>query len=263
MTTRTRTNRTSRKLNIDLESLESREVLTASYSGALQAALSQSQGLGPHANRFAAVQHALPLARPGAPLQGSAASLAGNSIPGVAPAAMMTNRRAALFAQMQTRRAALAAARAEATPRPWAARAALRIQAAAPTTPPGPTASPTTPTTPMTNDDTGSTAENLPANISGALKTVYQDFKNGKVPVSGAPGSVRVDGSNVGVSVHGNGQGDFSAFVGTLQTLGMEVSATDAVTWTVEGMLPIDQLPAAAQTPQTMSITPSSVPSLN
>jgi hypothetical protein len=246
-------------MNAQLESLESRQVLSTSYSGALQAAL--SHGLGPHANRFAAVQHAVPLARPGTAFRGAAASFDGVSTPQNAPSSVMPNRRAALFAQMQARRAALASARAEGMAPPWAARPSLRIRPQAPTAPAGPA----TPTTPMTNnDDSGSATQNLPANVSGVLNAMYQSYlKDSTIPVSDAPGSVRVEGSNVGVSIHGNGQGDFSAFVGTLQNLGMEVSATDATSWTVAGMLPISQLPTAAQTPQTMSITPSYIPKLN
>jgi hypothetical protein len=250
-------------MNAQLESLESREVLSTSYSAALQAAL--SQGPGPHANRFAAAQHALPLARPGAPLRGAAGiALDGASNPQNAPSSALPNRRAALFAQVQARRAALASARAEAMARPWAARPSLRIQTPAPTTPVGSPTSLTTPNMPMTNnDDSGSDTQSLPANVSGVLNAIYQNYlKDSTLPVGDAPGSVRVEGSNVGVSIHGNGQGDFSAFVGTLQNLGMEVSATDSVSWTVAGMLPISQLLTAAQTPQTRSITPSYVPIL-
>ena len=53
-----------------------------------------------------------------------------------------------------------------------------------------------------------------------------------------------------------------AALVSTLQGLGMQVTATDSVTQTVEGMLPIDQLPTSAQEPQTLSVTPSFRPVL-
>jgi hypothetical protein len=97
----------------------------------------------------------------------------------------------------------------------------------------------------------------LPPNVGGVLSTLYQDYQRSTtVPVSDAPGAIVTSGDNVGVSVHGNGQGSFSNLVSTLQNLGMQISATDDVTWTVTGMLPISQLPAAAQTPQTLSITP-------
>jgi len=112
----------------------------------------------------------------------------------------------------------------------------------------------------MTNDDPGPTTQALPVNVNGVLNAIYQGFKNGDKPVSGGPGSVRIVGSNVGVSIRGNGQGDFSAFVDTLQNLGMEVASSSDAYWLVNGMLPISQLPTAAQTPQTLSIMPAIVP---
>jgi len=103
----------------------------------------------------------------------------------------------------------------------------------------------------------GTAEQNLPPNVSGILNVVYQNFlKNSNQPIDTGPGSIQIDGSNVGVNVHGNGQGDFSNFVSTLQNLGMEITSTSSVTWTVSGMLPIGQLLTAAQTPQTLSITP-------
>jgi len=47
MTTRPRTDRISRKPNIQLESLESRQVLSTSYAGALRAALLHAENLAP------------------------------------------------------------------------------------------------------------------------------------------------------------------------------------------------------------------------
>jgi hypothetical protein len=119
---------------------------------------------------------------------------------------------------------------------------------------------PINPSTPPSNGG-GGTVQTLPPNVSGMLNQVYQNYlNNAALPVDGGPGSVIVQGSNVGVNVHGNGQGDFASFVSTLEGLGMQVSSTNAVVWMVTGMLPIDQLPAAAQTSQTRSITPQTVP---
>ena len=106
--------------------------------------------------------------------------------------------------------------------------------------------------------DAGTTTQPLPPNVSGILNTLYQGYKGGStIPVT-TPGAslIVIDGSNVGVNVHGNGQGSFSDLVSTLQNLGMEITATSDVTWTISGLLPINQLPTAAQTPQTLSITP-------
>ena len=66
----------------------------------------------------------------------------------------------------------------------------------------------------------------------------------------------------MGVQVHGNGTGDFNALVTSLENMGMQVSATDPVTQTVVGMLPIADLPTAAQGLQTLSVTPQYLPTL-
>jgi hypothetical protein len=99
------------------------------------------------------------------------------------------------------------------------------------------------------------------------LNTIYQEYQ--RFVADGGTGTftsslsnlIRIQGTNVGVEVHGNG-GDFNALVTSLQGLGMQITATDAVTQTVEGMLPISQLPAAAQEPQTLSVTPGYLPVL-
>jgi len=66
---------------------------------------------------------------------------------------------------------------------------------------------------------------------------------------------IQIQGTSVGIQVHGNGTGDFNALVSSLESMGMQITATDAVTQTVAGMLPIADLPAAVQTPQTLSVT--------
>jgi hypothetical protein len=106
------------------------------------------------------------------------------------------------------------------------------------------------------------TVTSLPPNVEGILNTLYQEYQS-----SGGSGTftstlsrvIRIEGSDVGIDVHGNGD-DFSALVASLQSLGMQITASDAATQTVEGLLPISQLPAAATQPQTMSITAQYLP---
>jgi len=115
---------------------------------------------------------------------------------------------------------------------------------------------------------TGDLPASLPAYAGNILNTIYQEYQ--KYKNDGGTGTftsswspfVVIQGSDVRVDVHGNGSGDFGALVSTLQGLGMQVTATDSVTQTVEGMMPIDQLPTSAQTPQTLSVTPSFRPVL-
>jgi len=100
------------------------------------------------------------------------------------------------------------------------------------------------------------------------LNTIYQQYL--QFVNSGGTGTfssslsnlIQIQGTSVGVKVHGNGTGDFNAMVSALESAGMQVSASDPVTQTVVGMLPIADLPAVAQGMQTLSVTPQYRPVL-
>jgi hypothetical protein len=136
------------------------------------------------------------------------------------------------------------------------------------TTPPITITAPPTPTGTTSSTSPATLPASLPANADGNLNTIYQQYL--KYINSGGSGSfssslsnlIQIQGTNVGVEVHGNGKGDFNALVSSLESMGMQVSATDAVTQTVVGMLPIADLPAAAQGQQTLSVTPQYLPRL-
>ncbi|MDR3619430.1 MAG: hypothetical protein P4L85_08775 [Paludisphaera borealis] len=269
MTTRPRT---SRKPNIHLESLESREAPAVGISGAWQAALAHSQSPEARAIHLQGEQQAIRIARHGTALQGHAAvSPGGASNVKVKAVDGLPTRQAALLAQAQARRAAQthSSSGGAATPnRAWMTASPLRSPTRAPATPVATPTPPPAPTTPMSPPDqtnnAGPPAQNLPPNVSGVLNVIYQNFlTNSSQPIETGPGSIPIVGSNVGVNIHGNGQGDFSDFLSTLRNLGMEITTTSDVTWTVVGMLPISQLPTAAQTPQTLSITPQYSPKTN
>jgi hypothetical protein len=94
------------------------------------------------------------------------------------------------------------------------------------------------------------------------LVTLYQEFQEqgGKAPfTSSESGLVEIQGTNVEVDIHSNG-GDFNGFISALTSMGMQVRTTDAADGTVEGFLPISQLPSAAQNSQTLSVSPVYVP---
>jgi hypothetical protein len=236
--------RTPRKTNIHLESLESREAPDVGIAAAWQTAFNRLHALESRAIRSLEAQRTSPVS-----LGGESSQAARN----------------ALLALAQARRAALHATppAAAVLQAPWALRSPLR-RPPEPVTPPSsnPPATPImTPPESPTDAGTSSPAtppQDLPPNVSGVLNVIYQNFTKGSstMPVITGPGSVQIDGSNVGVYVNGNGQGDFAGFLSTLENLGMKINATSDVTWTVSGMLPISQLLAAAQTPQTLSITP-------
>jgi hypothetical protein len=109
------------------------------------------------------------------------------------------------------------------------------------------------------------TVTSLPPNVDSNLNKIYQEYES-----SGGSGDftspearfIKIQGSNVGVDIHGNGSTDFATLVAELQGLGMQISASDATTQTVEGMLPIAQLPSAATEAGTLSITPQYLPIL-
>jgi len=100
------------------------------------------------------------------------------------------------------------------------------------------------------------------------LNTIYQQYL--QFVNSGGSGTfssslsnlIQIQGTSVGVKVHGTGTGDFNALVFSLKSMGMQISATDAVTQTVVGMMPITDLPAVAQGQQTLSVTPQYLPKL-
>jgi len=115
---------------------------------------------------------------------------------------------------------------------------------------------------PVSNDATPVTpsegeVKNGPMNNAGqTLITIYKEFQQQQGSptfTSSQAGIVRIEGTNVGIDAVSNG-GDFTGFVAQLTSLGMQIERTDAATGTVEGLLPIGQLPNAAQLPQTLSL---------
>jgi hypothetical protein len=104
----------------------------------------------------------------------------------------------------------------------------------------------------------------LPANVSQQLQAIYQEFEAAGAQDSFPSiyrGIIEIDGSNVGVMIHGNG-GDFNTLISDMQKLGLQVNAQDATTQTVSGLLPIGALPQAAKDPLTLSVTPIFLPHL-
>ncbi len=119
---------------------------------------------------------------------------------------------------------------------------------------------------PTTNSNSPGT---LPANVSAQLHSLYAQYE--AYESSGSSGSFRpagmnglvINGTSVGIQVKANNTGAFSGFVSTLQSDGMQILDSSSTYGLVEGMLPIGQLPAVAQLPQTLSITPMFNPILS
>ena len=119
---------------------------------------------------------------------------------------------------------------------------------------------------PTTNSNSPGT---LPANVEHPTpvalcgsETYESAGASGAFRPTGLNGLV-INGTSVGIQVKADNSGDFSSFVTTLQSDGMQVLDSSSTYGLVEGMLPIGQLPAVAQLPQTLSITPMFNPILS
>jgi len=127
----------------------------------------------------------------------------------------------------------------------------------------GPTSTPTATTaTTTTTTDVGDIHNGPLAKAGQELITLFQEFEKagqgGGTFTSSLSNHLRISGSSVEVDVQGSG--DVSALAASLTSMGMQVVATSPTTGTVEGYLPIAQLVNAAQLPQTLSMSPVSIP---
>jgi len=95
------------------------------------------------------------------------------------------------------------------------------------------------------------------AKAGQALIAIYQASQQGGAPpTSTGLGSVVIQGTNVGIDAHMVAGKNFGNYVSSLTSLGMQINVLDPTTGTVEGFIPINQLMAAAQNPDTLSISP-------
>jgi len=115
---------------------------------------------------------------------------------------------------------------------------------------------------PLVPSQPASTTENTLGNVGQDLNTIYKEFlqQGGSATfTSSLAGRVEIHGTNVGVDVN-MASGNFGTFVSSMTKLGMQVQTTDATHGIVEGFLPIAEIPAAAQNPQTLSLSPIYIP---
>jgi len=114
-----------------------------------------------------------------------------------------------------------------------------------------------TPKASATTTDINDTKNGPLAKAGQGLIALYQDFQQssgGGTFVSTHAANIETVGSSVRVDVRG--PGDVGALSASLQGLGMQVTATDPNTHTVEGLLPITKLPDAAQLSGVATISP-------
>jgi len=86
----------------------------------------------------------------------------------------------------------------------------------------------------------------------------YQNFGGDGSRVAQAFPQIRITGNSVGVDVKGTG--DFNQFLSSLQTAGMQVTATDPSRSIAEGLLPISALLTVSTSTQTVGLAPIGTP---
>jgi hypothetical protein len=106
----------------------------------------------------------------------------------------------------------------------------------------------------------------LPANVSAALQSLYQEYENQGGGSSFKPSLpsdrlLQISGTSVGVQLKMASSGDFNTFVSDLQADGLQITSSSATYGLVVGMLPIAELPAASQV--AASVTPAPPPVLS
>jgi len=114
-----------------------------------------------------------------------------------------------------------------------------------------------TPKASATTTDINDTKNGPLAKAGQGLIALYQDFQQSSGSgtfVSTHAANIETVGTSVRVDVRG--PGDVGALSASLQGLGMQVTATDPNTHTVEGLLPISKLPDAAQLSGVTTISP-------
>ena len=103
----------------------------------------------------------------------------------------------------------------------------------------------------------------LPANLAAPLVQINEAFQavSGKTPFSSPYGSqIEIEGSSVGVEIHGN-DGDLDSLLVDMDKLGFQLSSTSTTTDTIAGLIPIDALAKAAEDRGlTLSVTPEYLP---
>jgi len=92
------------------------------------------------------------------------------------------------------------------------------------------------------------------------LTRIYREYLQqgaGATFIPSALDTVKIVGTSVEVDAHMSG-GSISDYASALGGLGMQILYQDPISGTIEGYLPISKLQAAAQLPQTLSLSPVS-----
>lgn len=257
LTTTRREQRTRRQARLTLESLDDRLVLSAGAAGA--AAAEAAGAASPHA-AVVAQRHEAQIARHEAKL------------------ARIHARHEAKLARIEARHEARLAARGHVTPIAFAATAVplnghisdprTAASASSPVVLVSPDSGPinsaiqpilnSTPT-PSTEPTSGP----LPVNVAATLQSLYTEYENAGsgdfTPSQASDKMLQISGDSVEVSLKLAPGAAFDSALSQLQADGMQVSSSSADYGVINGMLPISQLPAAAQIAASVNPVPAPV----
>jgi hypothetical protein len=106
---------------------------------------------------------------------------------------------------------------------------------------------------------TGTNSGSLPANVGGALQSLFQEFESASgnfTPSQPSDNLLQISGDNVGVNIKVDSSSDFNTVLSRLQADGMQVSASSATFGIITGMAPISNLPSIAQVASSVTAAP-------
>jgi len=249
LTTTRRDQRTRRQSLFTLEALDDRLVLSAAAAGAVGEAVSAKA-------MAAEARHEARHARIEARHEAHAARVAARH---AAHAARVAARHAALTAAHPTPSAILIPL-AGAAPTTTSAKTTTSAPAAPTTTTSTPSPVTVVTTNPTGTSDSGSTGSPtssaptssgpLPSNVGAALQSLYSEYQsegNNFHADESIDQALQISGTSVEVSLKIGSGSDFNAALSQLQSDGLQLSSSSATYGLINGMLPIAQLPAAAQ----------------
>jgi hypothetical protein len=232
-----RDRRTRRRANFDLESLDDRLVLSATATGAVAEAAGSKAAIIEHRQEVRAERHEAKLAR----MEAREAKLARSADPMVPVTPTLVGGSTVASAQAP-------------------AAASTQVPSATVTTgtsssPKALVLAPVTVGSSTSSSGAGTTSSSsgtLPSNVSAALQSLYQEYESQGGGSSFTPSLpsdqlLQISGTSVVVSLKIGSSSNFSTALSQLQSDGLQVSSSSSTYDLIDGMLPIGELPAAAQ----------------
>ncbi len=260
LTTFRRDRRNRRQANFDLESLDDRLVLSTVAPGGMAEAVGAKAAIIEHRHEVRVARHEAKLARMEARHEAKLARMEARHEAKLARAAMPATSMTPIVIGGPAAATASAPAATAASSTSGGSTTTAAAPPAVVTTGSGSTYPTAGGTDTGSGSNTGSTGP-LPANVAAPLQTLYQEYESqgsSFSPTASDDKLLQISGNSVEVSLKIASGTDFSTALSQLQSDGMQVSSSSASYDLVEGMLPIAELPAAAQIAS--SVTPVSPP---